>query len=71
MHIEYSILPYILNSLLIFRLRLHNNYYDSTEETLKTETNDFVEGLMYSRDKAVIMSAKFTDQCDLKQVGKS
>lgn len=38
------------------------------EETEKRSDNQFVECLVYSRDKAVVMTANMTDDADLNKV---
>lgn len=39
-----------------------------SEEVMKKENNDFVEGLMYSENTAVIMTANMTDEADSEKV---
>ncbi|XP_071799602.1 delta(24)-sterol reductase-like [Asterias amurensis] len=39
-----------------------------TEETLKKTGNDFVEGLVYSKDTAVIMTANMTDEVEEQKI---
>lgn len=39
-----------------------------SEEVMKKENNDFVEGLMYSENTAVIMTANMTDEAEPEKV---
>ena len=39
-----------------------------TEETLKKTGNNFVEGLVYSKNTAVIMTANMTDEVEEQKV---